>query len=190
MKTYKIGLIALLLMGSIGLAAAQSVQDKKESRKSQRAEKKAQQEIEAKMMFEKAAKLVEERNLVLEAVTVRGKYGSAVNVGPNNFVMIDSSEFVLQTSFPGGVGFNGLGGITARGSVSSYKVSRNDKTDIITVIAQVNTLSIGQGTLTIQLGSSGNATATYVNNWGGRIEFNGPIESVEESRVFEGMRRF
>jgi len=69
-------------------------------------------------------------------------------------------------------------------------VSRNDKTNVITVIAQVSTLSIGQGTLTIQLGSSGNASATLVNNWGGRIEFNGPIESVEESRVFEGMRRF
>jgi len=105
MKEYRngIGLIALLLIGSMGLAAAQSVQDKKEDRKSQRAEKKAQQEVEAKMMFEKAAKLVEERNLVLEAITVRGKYGSAVNVGPNNYIMIDSSEFVLQTSFPGGV---------------------------------------------------------------------------------------
>ena len=189
MKVGKIGLIAILLMGSIGWAGAQSTNDKKENRKLQRAEKKEQQETAAKMMYEKALKLIEGKNLVLEATTVRGKYGSTINVGPNNFIMVDSSEFVLQTSFPGGVGFNGLGGITAKGNVTSYKVTKNEKNTMVTVLAQVHTFSIGQGTLTIQVGIGGNATATFVNNWGGRIEFTGPIKSVEDSRVYEGMRR-
>ncbi|GAB1446269.1 DUF4251 domain-containing protein [Flammeovirgaceae bacterium] len=174
----------------MGMVVAQGAQSKKEDRKSQKDEKKAQQAIEAARLFDKASKLVEERNFVIEAITVRGKYGSPVNVGPNNFIMIDSSEFVLQTSFTGGVGFNGLGGITAKGTVSSYKVSKNEKNDAITVLAQVSTFAIGQGTLTVQVGKSGNVTATFVNNWGGRIEFTGPIESVEESHVYEGMRTF
>ena len=103
--------------------------------------------------------------------------------------MIGKDEFVLQTSFPGGVGFNGLGGITARGKVTSYDISRNDKNNTITVLAQVSTLSLGQGTLTIQVSISGNASATFANNWGGRIQFNGPIESIQEARIYEGMRR-
>lgn len=190
MKTTKIGLIAILLIGSIGLANAQSTQEKKDSRKTQRIEKKEQREAEARMMFDQARKLVEEKNLVLEAITVRGKYGSSVNVGPNNFIMVDKDEFVLQTAFTGGVGFNGLGGITAKGKVTSYEVTRNENNNMVTVLAQVSTTSIGQGTLTIQVGISGNASATFVNNWGGRIEFNGPIKSVQESKVYEGMRRF
>ncbi|HNP06813.1 MAG TPA: DUF4251 domain-containing protein [Cyclobacteriaceae bacterium] len=189
MKTTKIGLIAILLIGSIGLVNAQSTQEKKDNRKSQRIERKAQREAEAKMMFDKARKLVEEKNLVLEAITVRGKYGSTVNVGPNNFIMVDNDDFVLQTAFVGGVGFNGLGGITAKGKVTSYQISQNENNNMITVLAQVSTSSIGQGTLTIQVGISGNASATFVNNWGGRIEFNGSIESVQESKVYEGMRR-
>ncbi|MEQ8361693.1 MAG: DUF4251 domain-containing protein [Cyclobacteriaceae bacterium] len=189
MKTTKIGLIALLLIGSIGFANAQSEQEKKESRKLQRAEKKIQREIEARMLFDKASQLVEERDFVLEAISVRGKYGSTVNVGPNNFIMIDNEDFVLQTAFVGGVGFNGLGGITARGTVTSYEVSMNESNDMLTVLAQVSTTSIGQGTLTIQVGISGNVSATFVNNWGGKIQFNGPIESVKESKVFEGMRQ-
>ncbi|HRK54696.1 MAG TPA: DUF4251 domain-containing protein [Cyclobacteriaceae bacterium] len=188
MKTTKIGLIAILLIGSIGLVNAQSTQGKKDNRKSQRIGK-AQREAEAKMMFDKARKLVEEKNLVLEAITVRGKYGSTVNVGPNNFIMVDNDDFVLQTAFVGGVGFNGLGGITAKGKVTSYQISQNENNNMITVLAQVSTSSIGQGTLTIQVGISGNASATFVNNWGGRIEFNGSIESVQESKVYEGMRR-
>jgi len=188
MKTIKMGLIAFLLISSIGFANAQTAQEK-DNKKLERAERKLQREAEAKALFDKTVQLVEEKNLVLEATTVRGKRGSTVNVGPNNFIMIDKDEFVLQTSFPGGVGFNGLGGITARGKVTSYDISRNDKNNTITVLAQVSTLSLGQGTLTIQVSISGNASATFANNWGGRIQFNGPIESIQEARIYEGMRR-
>jgi hypothetical protein len=189
MKTTKMGLIAFLLISSIGYVNAQSAQEKKEDRKLQRAEKRIQRETEARAVYDNASKLVEERNFVLEATTVRGKYGSTVNVGPNNFIMVNGDDFVLQTAFVGGVGFNGLGGITARGKVTSYEVSQNESNNMTTVLAQVSTTSIGQGTLTIQVGLSGIVSATFVNNWGGRIQFNGPIESVEESHVYEGMRR-
>lgn len=187
MQTIKTGWIALLLISSI--AIAQTTQDSKENRKQQRAEKKAQEQAEAKLRMEKVAKLAEEKNLVIEAISLRGKSGASMSVGPNNFIMIDNNNFVFQTSNTGGVGFNGLGGVTAQGQVKSYKVSRNEKRNTITVYAQVNTLGIGQGTLTIQINNSPNASATFVNNSGNRLEFIGPIQSVQESRVYEGLRQ-
>lgn len=190
MKKTKVGWIVFLLISSVGLAHAQNTLKEKDNRKAQKIEERMQREAEAKRIFDKSVQLIEEKNLVLEATTVRGKYGNTVNVGPNNFIMIDDDDFVLQTSYTGGVGFNGLGGITAKGKVTSYQISLNEKGNMVTVLAQVSTASIGQGTLTIQVGISGNASATFVNNWGGRIQFNGPMESLEESRVYEGMRKF
>lgn len=180
MKTIKTGWIVLLLISS--MATAQSTQESKESKKLQR-------QAEAQMRLAKIDSLIEEKRLVLEANTLKGKSGSTVSVGANNFILIDSNNFVLQTSYAGGVGANGLGGVTAKGQVMSYKVSRNKKKNAITVYAQVNTLGVGQGSLTIQVNNSPNASAIFVNNSGNVIEFFGPIKSLEESRVYEGIRQ-
>lgn len=159
------------------------------SRKQERAERK-QAKVEA---FEAEKELVQEmamdRDLVLEATTISGKFGyNLTNVGPNNFVIIDSSEFVIQTSSPAFVGQNGVGGLTVRGTVASYTVNQNKNST--SVIVQVNTFGLGSATISFILVGKQNCRATFSSASGIVITMAGPICRRADSKLFQGVNLY
>ncbi len=150
-------------------------------------EKKAE---EFRLQKEELTQLAIDRNLVLEATALYGRHASNVTVGPNNYIMIDSADFVLQTSSPNQIGQNGMGGVTIRGAVTSYNVKEGVGKKPTTVTAQISTFGLGNATLTMRLHDSKNSQATFMTVAGQTITLSGPVTSVEESNVFQGMRLY
>lgn len=186
MKKIIIGIIAFMMALSINISNAQSSQDRKADRQRERWEKKQEKELQKLETQEKVTQLIKDQSFVLEADALYDRYRNRYNVTANNFIMIEGDRVVLQTSFPYGVGYNGLGGITINGKLIDYQVSGGDEKSI-TISAQVSSTVLGHGVLTMNIGSSGFADATFSDNWGNRISFSGQIQSLEDSYLFEGM---
>jgi len=145
---------------------------------------------QSKQRLDDANTLVDLKKFVLNASFLHGRQGERVIVFSDNYVMIEDDKFIFQTAIPNEVGFNGLGGITATGLVTSYEVKRNKKTGTITVLAEVNTNQFGQGTITFKINGSGYESATFVNTQGQMITMLGYIESVENAGVYQGISNF
>ena len=185
MKKIIIGLTAFLMAASLNITNAQSAEDGRTSMKQERLERKQQKALEQQEMKAALLDLVQDQSFVLQADALYDRYRNRYNATANNFIMFDGDRMVLQTAFPAYIGYNGLGGITIDGRVTDYDMNENKNS--ITVTAQVTNSVAGHGTLTMNIGSSGYADATFSDNWGNRISFSGYIESLENSRFFEGM---
>ncbi len=136
------------------------------------------------------SKLIDLKKFVLNATFLHGRQGERVIVFSDNYMMVDNDTFVFQTALPNEVGLNGLGGVTATGSITSYKVKRNKKNSAITVLVEVNTNQFGQGTITFKIDGSGYESANFVSSRGQMITMLGSIESIENAGVYKGISRF
>ena len=136
-------------------------------------------------------KVLEERQFVLESYTIRNSYNQSLAVSPaTNFVLFDSTRCVIQLAHPQYIGVNGLGGITLDGEVERYELK--EKRDGKAMVLNVTVHNTGYGSMTITLTVSGNGygTASVNTVQGGRIKFQGNVVRLDESIVFEGIKRF
>lgn len=167
------------------LAVAVMGQDSKEQRKKERKELKARRAEETKQQL---IGLTENKSLLLDADALRGRYSGYYNVGGENFILIDGDRFVLQTASAFRSGYNGLGGVTLEGTITSYEYNIDKDKGSIVISARVNMPVGGPGSLLMQIAADGSANATYRDNWGGRITFVGNIHDPADTRFFEGMK--
>ena len=181
-----IGLLALGMATSIDTAFAQSGPERRAQRRLERQEKKEQLAQERAERTQQVHALVENQSFVLEADALYDRYMNRYNAVANNFVLIDGDQLVLQTSSPWGIGYNGLGGITLNGRITTYELTHDKDGNPASMRAQVSTNWLGAGTLYMNV-TGDTARATFSDNWGRRITFAGRINSLEDSRVFEGM---
>ena len=181
MKNLKIYFTLILLISFVGVADAQSRSERRMQRKQERLEQQKEMIVD----------LAEEQAFVLEADALFDRYMNRYNMVNNSFIMLRGDEVVLQTATPGGhPGYNGMGGITMNGRLTDYEVKEGKKNRPVTVTAQVSTVAAGHGTIRMTIGSNGNATGIFRDNWGNRITFSGRISDLENSRVYEGMSLF
>jgi hypothetical protein len=165
-------------------------QDKSTSKKQERVDRKNEKAVAFEQEKEEVAQLAKDRNLVLEANTLSEKFGYNVTpVGANNYLLIDSANFILQTSSPAYVGQNGIGGVTIRGTIESYEVTDVGKNSIM-VLAQVNTFGLGPATITLNLIGKQNCRATFTTASGIVLNMTGPVSSIGESKLYQGIRLY
>ena len=122
----------LMLLGIIVFAQEEEMEQVEKTKKEMRAEKKADKKAERKAAdaeaLLKSNSLLVSKQWVLEATRVYGKSGRSFNLDPNiNFVSIQEKDGVVQLSFSGLVGWNGIGGITIEGNVTRYEVKEPNK---------------------------------------------------------------
>ncbi len=191
MKQLIIGVLISLYIGIIHNSQAQEMtQDSTKSKKQERHDRKQAKALEFEREKIEVRQMAEQRNLVLEANTLSGKFGyNAVSVGANNYILIDSSFFILQTSSPGFVGQNGIGGVTIRGTIESYEVTEGGKNSI-NIIAQVNTFGLGPATIALNLIGKENCRATFSTASGLVLNLMGPISKLSEAKVYQGIRLY
>ncbi|MEP5612979.1 MAG: peptidoglycan DD-metalloendopeptidase family protein [Cyclobacteriaceae bacterium] len=144
----------------------------------------------SKQKLSDASTLVELKKFVLNASFLHGRQGERVIVFSDNYMLVENDKFVFQTAVPNEVGFNGLGGVTAKGTNTNYKVKRNKKNGAIMVLAEVNTNRFGQGTITFNINGSGHESATLVNTQGQMITMLGSLESIENAGIYQGRSSF
>jgi hypothetical protein len=92
---------------------------------------------------------------------------------------------VLQTGSDSRLGSNGVGGVTAEGTVGDYKISRNLKNLTCTVTFNLLT-NIGSFNILMTVSADNNATATISGTTSGRLTWDGHLKTLNKSRVFKG----
>lgn len=131
--------------------------------------------------------MLESRRFVLEANYLSDSRGNRVVVSSNiNFIRVDSAHAVIQIGNTYGIGYNGVGGITADGEIRKYDLQplRNNSGFNLTLLVSTN---IGAYDIFLSITPDGFASATLSGNWGGRLTWDGVLVPLAQSRVYKGM---
>ena len=134
--------------------------------------------------------LLNAKSFVLEADFLQNTYGDRIPVVSNlNFVKVDKSKGILQTGSDFRVGNNGVGGVTAQGTVGGWKLSKNFKS--LSYNLRFNLLTnLGNYDIFMTVTSDNHATATITGLGPGRLTWEGHLVTVNNSRVFKGLETF
>lgn len=172
----------ILVIGVFSVSQNSFSQEKKLNRQ----EKKEARKAAMTANFDTLNSLLEARSFVLKAYNLENKYGDMVQVSSNtNFILINSTNGILQTAFNSMGGNNGLGGVTAEGTVGSWEVVRNQKNLTFTVKFSLVT-NIGIYDVFMTVNSDSRAHAEISGLAPGRLIYKGYLSPVSEARVFKG----
>lgn len=175
----KLGLLLVLVLSASFVFATGTGQDKVLTKKEKR---KAEQEAQ----YALTKSMIENRNFVLESDFLDNRYGYRFHVSPSiNFVKVDNDEAVIQVGSNYTIGPNGVGGVTAKGKIASWKVTNNKDKKTYNIQMVVST-PVGMFDLFFNILPDGQASARLTGMYSGHLTFNGDMVPVDESGVYEG----
>ncbi len=165
---------------------------KKELKRMAKEDKKAKRLEEEEMMKELTALMLHSHRFVLEADYIGDGRGQRIPVNSNiNFVAIDSLEGVIQYGSPHGIGYNGVGGVTADGRISKYELKEVSRKSRKLYTLQI-TIMTGLGTYDIafSVSETGYADATVSGYTRGQLKYSGRLVPVKVSKVYKASTVF
>jgi hypothetical protein len=183
MKTMKFKTVSLFwILGLLFISLNSYSQEGKLSRQEQKEVRKAQRAAN----FYILDSLLNARSFVLRADFLQNKIGDRVNVVPTlNFIKVDETSGILQTGSNSGMGYNGVGGVTAEGSIGNWIVYRDEKH--LSFRLQFSLLTnIGYYDIFMAISSDGRASATISGLTRGKLTWDGYLETVGNARIFKG----
>ncbi len=179
--TIKFGTLFLGL-GLMLISVTGSSQDVKLTKQEQKEAQKAKSYID----FLALDSMLQKRTFVLEADYLENQYGNRKPVlSTLNFIMVDSSNVVLQTGSNSLSGTNGVGGATAEGKLKDLNIMKNLKNHSFWLRFTVVT-NIGVYDVDMTIYSDRNAKATITGLTRGRLVYDGRIQNLYDSRVYKG----
>jgi hypothetical protein len=130
--------------------------------------------------------LLNTRKFVLEADYLRSNYGEIIPVTRGlNFIKINGENGVMQTGSSTGLGYNGVGGVTAEGTIGNWMIYKNFKTLNYTIQFNIVT-NIGNYDIILNVNADNRATATISGLTPGQLTWDGHLETIGNSRIFKG----
>lgn len=183
MKTMIKILTVLLIAGGFSASVyAGNPQD----RKAKKEARKAAVEKE----YQQTANLLGNRDFVLEADYLANRFGNRVPVTSNlNFIKVDSSKAVIQIGSPTGLGYNGVGGVTAEGRIGKWQVTQNPKKKSFQIYMNVMT-PLGSYDIHFFVSANGYSQATLSGITAGQLTYSGYLVPTEASRVYQGYNTY
>lgn len=170
------------MLGLFLLSSGLNAQNTKLSRQEKKEIRKAQLD----QNFYILDSLLNVRSFVLEADYLQDGFGRRVPVTSTlNFIKVNADEGVLQTGTYAGMGYNGVGGVTASGTIGSWKVTSDPRKLTYTLYFNIQT-NIGHYDVFLTVNADNNATATITGLGPGKLTWDGHLETVNNSRVFKG----
>jgi len=141
---------------------------------------------EIQKQYELNKYMLENRDFVLEADRLQDRYGNLANVSSTiNFVAVDSATAIIQIGSNYRFGPNGVGGVTAKGKISNWKLVENQKQKTFSLSFNVMT-SIGIYDLYFTIVPSNSSSVRLTGLRAGELTFIGSMIPFSESGVFEG----
>ena len=132
--------------------------------------------------------LLQRKTFVLEADYLQNRYGAQIPVQSQlNFIRVDNPNVVLQTGSNAVSGYNGVGGVTAEGSITNWKVYTDEKHLSYTVTFSTST-DIGIYDVSMKISANANTLATITGLGPGNLTWRGNLVAPYNSRVFKGQR--
>ena len=172
----------MLLLALIFISCSSYSQEIKPSRQEQKAAKRERQFYN----FQALDTLIKNKNFILEADYLENSWGYRRPVLSNvNFIKIDSTQAVLQTGNSTGMGFNGVGGATAQGTIQGLKIDKNLKNLSFYLRFTVVT-DIGIYDVAMTVNSDRYARATITGLTPGKLVYVGRIENSDNSGYYKG----
>ncbi len=195
MKTRILLITATLIFGNISFISGQDGRASKADIKEQRAYEKQKQrearEIEREKNIEMTSQMVKLHRFVLEADYLSNKYGTRIPVSRNiNFIIVDSTDAVLQTGSAYTVGFNGVGGETVSGRITKFDYGMTGKKKDSFSIRMVVLSPVGVYDITLLINPEGYADASLRGNWSGQLNYHGRLVPLGLSKVYTGHTRY
>lgn len=189
MKKLNFQLSALFLITFLaGISYQGYSQDFSQDRNLNRKEKKEAREAQLFANFKAIDTLIQNKTFVIEANFLQNRYGGNIPVTSNlNFIKVDTSQVVLQTGTNTGFGYNGVGGVTAEGSLSNYKVIANEK-HLNHIVTFTTVTNIGTYDVKMMVSADATVTATITGLTRGSITYRGNLVAPYNSRVYKGQR--
>lgn len=178
----------IILLITLAVMAQGQVSLTREEKKALRKEQKQQYEA---MLVKNTTEAIKSGCFVLKADQIRGRRGTTMMVNPMiNFVAVQKDEAFVQLGSPSGMGYNGVGGITLRGRITSMKVEQDTKHGTYRIF--MNTLGpSGSLSITMRVNATGEmASALVQSTWGSRVDFDGTLVSWEGTRIYKGQESF
>ncbi len=183
MKTIKLNRLSLfLIFGFFCISLNSYSQNMEISRKDRKEARKAQMTANYQVLDS----LLNAKTFVLEADYLQNKYGYRVPVISSlNFIKIDETNGVLQTGSNTGIGYNDVGGVTAEGSIGTWKIYKDPKN--LSYRLQFSLLTnIGHYDVSMTVNADNHATATITGLGPGELTWEGHLETIYNSRIFKG----
>lgn len=188
MKTLKYLSAFILVIIMAGNLTEIYAQDFMNDAKVTRKEKKEARKAQLFANFKAIDTLLQNKTFVIEAQFLQDRYGMNIPVTSNlNFIRVEPETVVLQTGNNVGMGYNGVGGVTAEGSLSNYKISSDEKhlSHMVTfsAITQIGTYDIR-----MMVGADATVTASITGLTRGELTYKGNLVAPYNSRVYKGQR--
>lgn len=175
MKT-QILLAVMLLMSNTFYA--QDIKRNKETK----AEKASRFEAE----YRTTEGMIDSASFVLRADYLSNLSGFRRIVEPTlNFIEVDSSQAIIQTGNNFGIGYNGVGGLTLRGKIVSWKVTKNDASKSFMISMGISS-SLGYYDVFMNISADGRSTARLSGTTRGDLIFEGLMGPLNETRTYQG----
>lgn len=183
MKTIKSNIVSLFLISGLFFTFQNTYsQNVKLDRHERKEVRKAQQAAN----FYVLDSLLNARSFVLVADYLKNQYGDMMPVPSMiNFIRINGPTGVIQTGSNFAKGYNGVGGVTAEGTIGNWEVFRDAKRLSHRVRFSIIS-NIGHYDVSMVVSSGNRASATVTGMWRGRLTWDGHLETVGNSRVFKG----
>lgn len=183
MKTIKYKLVSLfLILGFFCISLSSHSQERKLTRQ----EKKEVRKVQLEANFRILDSLLNARSFVLVADYLQNRYGDRVIVTPNlNFIKISEESGILQTGSNWGMGYNGVGGVTAEGTIGKWTVFKDPRRMSYTLQFSLLT-NIGNYDVLMTVMSDASARATITGSGRDKLTWDGNLETIGNSRVFKG----
>jgi hypothetical protein len=186
MKTMKMNLnrISLFLIFGLILTCQNGIS---QVRKLSRQERKEVRKAQLAANFYVLDSLLNSKSFVLEADYLQNKYGERIPVVSNlNFIKLDGQYGILQTGSIAGLGYNGVGGVTAEGSLGSWEIKKDPKKLSYFLRFSLST-NLGHYDIFMIISSDNHATATISGLGPDKLTWEGHLKTVNNSRVFKGL---
>lgn len=175
MKTNLLLAIFLLISNAF---YAQDINSKKESK----TEKASRIETE----YRTTEEIIGSTSFVLRADYLSYHNGFRKIVEPTlNFIQVDSTEVIIQTGNNLGVGYNGVGGLTVMGKITSWNVKKDYLRKTFMIRVGISS-ALGYYDLFMNVSTDGRTTARLSGTTRGDLIFEGFIGPLNELRTYQG----
>jgi len=139
-----------------------------------------------KQQFATMSQVLESKMFVLEARKVQNEYGNQYIVNNTlNFLMVDTTSSTIQIGSDSGLGPNGVGGITLKGKISNWEITKDESHGSFSIHLTVTTPE-SANEIFIDVSSFGNAKATVSGNKIRKFTYIGKLVSLKDSKVYVG----
>lgn len=184
MKTKIIIFILFLLTSGV---SAQDIATSANGLKTNNQIKKEQKDAAKVLQYQLMGNFLDSMRFVLEADYLSNSQGMrSIVTASLNYILVDSMKGTIQTGSDFGFGRNGVGGATAKGTITSWKLTKNEKRKNFFVKIDFST-DLGFYTVFMDVSPDGRASARLTGIGRGSLTFDGKLKPLKKSRVFRGM---